>query len=236
MERVSIIRGKKPVIFVCPHGADDTNTTIIAETAAKELDAFAVINRGFRRSEEVDANNDEANCNRVDHVYEDVVYEEFLAPLEKLTSQLSKGFAKQQTVHIFHIHGCGNTIHKLAGEKVEIVVGYGLGLQKDSLSCDIWRKNLFVDMYRTINKQIFHGEIYEGKPGGKYAGRDKNNMNQYFRKQNFCEWVQSMQLEFPFSVRDTESGARFSGLRLVDIVLEYLEIENYTGQPTEKFI
>lgn len=253
MERVTVIQGKVPIILVCPHGADDINTDIITECAANTLQCNAVINRGFERADFVDVDNDKANCNRIDHIKEDVVCEEFLQPIEKIEKKLRKNnstggfvgwnnaaghgftgwFSHPNPIHIFHIHGCGNAIHKQAGVQVGAIVGYGLGLKKDSLSCDLWRKNLFVHLFRW---QYQLHEVLEGKRGGKYTGRDANNMNQYYRKHKDYSWVQSMQLEFPFSTRDTKETAKLAGANLAVILHHYLQYKEFTGSPDERFI
>lgn len=231
-ERVSHILGKKPIILVCPHGADDTNTDIITEMAAKQLDCYAVINRGFERADFVDVDKDLADCNRVDHVKQDVVRDEYLNAITRFVQKITMKGARGMTMmwgvpygynvemaHIFHVHGCGNGIHKEAGEPVELVIGYGLGTKKDNLTCEPWRKSLFVDLWKHY---AVNGAVYVGKGGGKYAGRDSNNMNQYFRKHIFDQNVQSMQLEFPYSARDSESQAVTTAMQLALVLSDYL--------------
>ncbi len=90
-ERVTVIYGKKPFLLVAPHGADgdDINTAIIAEETALALGCNAVINRGFERSDNVDVDDDQANCNRVDHIIQPVVYDEFLKPIIKIKDKLN---------------------------------------------------------------------------------------------------------------------------------------------------
>lgn len=242
-ERVSCILGKLPVILVAPHGADDTNTAIIAETAAKQLNCFAVINRGFERDHVVDVDKDKADCNRIDHVKQDVIFEEYLKPIikfqNKLATKNSRGIGgwwstyNYDPVHIFHIHGCGNIVHSEADEQVEVVIGYGLGIKKHSLSCEEWRKNVFVEIYR---RYAMDGEVYVGKGGGRYAGRDSNNMNQYFRKHHESSWVNSMQLEFPYSARDTESRAVTTAMCLSVVITDYLQHTRYDPVPEIKLI
>ena len=77
MERVSVIEGKSPIIIVAPHGykGDDENTDLIAEEIANALHCYAVINRGWERSDSVDFMKDKADCNNVYHCKEDVVRE-----------------------------------------------------------------------------------------------------------------------------------------------------------------
>ncbi len=249
MERVSTLLGKSPVILVCPHGADDTNTDVITEIAAQQLDCFAVINRGFERADDVDVDNDKADCNRIDHIKQDVVYDEFLRPLIRFEQRVNNkastrqsypffaygfgSYAQPDPVHIFYIHGCGNLVHKEAGEPVEVILGYGLGIKKDSLTCDVWRKNVFVDLYR---KYATDGDVFEGKSGGRYAGRDSNNLNQYFRKHENKPWVHSMQLEFPYSTRNDRTAAVQTAIKLSVVVKDYLAYTQYDKEPSPKFI
>lgn len=249
-ERVTTIHGKEPIILVCPHGADDTNTDIITELAAKHLNCYAVINRGFERDDEVDVDNDRANCNRIDHIKEEVIFDEYLKPIQKFQQKISqKGqktagsayngiaywYQPSSPCHIFHIHGCGNLVHKTAGEQVEVIVGYGLGAKKDSLSCNPENKDLFIKLWRNY---ATGGEVYTGAGGGKYAGRDSNNMNQYFRKHITDMSVQSMQLEFPFSMRDSASQATTTAMVLSLVLQDYLKADGsaLADPVTEKFI
>ena len=243
MERVSVIRGKFPVILVAPHGADDLNTEIITEAAAEKLDCCAVINRGFKKCDTVDVNNDLANCNRIDHAKQEVVYDEFLKPINTLALKLTKmqlPSLKMSTVNIFYIHGCKD--YKFENQdKVGVIVGYGLGTKKDSLSCDLWRKSLFIRNYRT-SFRIYQDnyEVVSGKRGGFYAGRDSNNINQYFRKHDCVPWIQSMQLNFPYDRRKDKETAQKTGYQLADVIDSYITATNKSDgsdiSTTEYFI
>lgn len=246
-ERVSLVIGKNPIILVAPHGCDDNNTDIVVERAATILNCYAVINRGFDRSDDVDVNNDKANCNRCDHVKEDVVYEEFLKPIIKFKDQIlkkvggsSKGWGwnlpelNSPKCVIFYIHGAGDKVHSTANEQVAAIVGYGLGTKKDSLTCELWRKNLLVDLYRKYSND---GDIFEAKGGSRYAGRSTNNMNQYFRKHDLIPWVDCMQLEFPYSHRKTGSRAVLCSTMLAMVLEDFLSYDQgYTYEPLPKFI
>jgi hypothetical protein len=233
-ERVSTIIGKNPIILTAPHGNDDSSTAIITELAAKQLKCYAVINRGFDRCDFVDVDNDLADCNRIDHVKQDVVYEEYLRPIKKFVQKItSKSTAKGywyalDHCHIFHIHGCGNAIHKEARKQVEVILGYGLGIKKNSLTCEEWRKNLLVALFRHYS---CGGEVYVGKGGGKYAGRDSNNMNQYFRKHEHIDAVQSIQIEYPYSTRNTEANATATAIQLASVLSDYLRADSYDAVP-----
>lgn len=104
MERVSVIRGKAPVIVVAPHGfeQDDQNTALIAESIANEINCYAVINRGWERCLDIDVLNDKADCNNVYHCKEDVVREEFLEPIVRFKSRIL--YSHDEAFLIF-IHG-----------------------------------------------------------------------------------------------------------------------------------
>lgn len=231
MERVSVRRGKNPVLFVAPHGPDDNNTAIIAEAAAEYCDGYYVINRGFEREDFVDVDNDKADCNRIDHVTQSVIKEEFLDPITKFTNQIKLKLHSKvgswflgdlKTVPkplIFYVHGAGDHVHKLAGESVEVIVGYGLSTKKQSLTCEDWRRNIFVYSYRSLTMS---GDVYEGQGGGNYAGRSNNNMNQYFRKQHPDKFIDSMQLEFPYSTRYNESIAKITGVLLATVATDVI--------------
>lgn len=240
--RVETRIGKSPIILVAPHGPDDVNTDVIVEVAARHLDSYAVINKGFERSSVVIESEDQADCNKVDHASADVVYDEFLKPIIKfknfIKKKISPGFGwslpgpTDKKALILHIHGVGNKIHKDTGETVGCVIGYGLGIKRDSLTCEIWRKNLFVDLWRNLRKT----EIFEGSGGSNYAGRSSNNMNQYFRKHELDPWVDSMQIEIPYSDRKSDFGAAMTGRELSEVIQGMVDIDTYTLEPVPKFI
>ena len=245
--RVETYIGKKPVIIVAPHGPNDINTDVIAEQTIESLSSYGVINRGFERSDIVDTQNDKANCNRVDHIKEPVVYDEFLRPIIKYKDLIKRRILKAQLgswgwrlpghnddkVLVFYVHGVGDNIHKIAGEDVGCIVGYGLGQKKDSLTCEMWRKNLFVAKWNALSTL---GEAFEGKGAGKYAGRSTNNLNQYFARHEGDPWVDCMQIEMPYSSRKTKSRAKLSGILLAAVIEEMLDQDEYTLQPTPKFL
>lgn len=223
-ERVQIIRGKHPILLVAAHGADDNYTAEITEMLANSGEYHAVINWGFERSDTVDAVNDQANCNRVDHVKQDIVFDEFLNPLLKIVNTIKK----TAICNIFHIHGCGNVVHKEAGKDVGVIVGYGLGIQSNSLSCQKWKVDLFSDLFKAGVMLQRKDSVFHGKGGGHYAGRDINNMNQYFKKHQNTPLVDSMQLEFPLSVREN-----FMNLRQLGNVKLTFPMGQYTKQVSQ---
>lgn len=241
-ERVNVIRGTQPILLVAPHGPDDTNTDLIARLAANHIKGHAVINQGFERGDIVDVDNDIADCNRVDHCKESVVYDEFLKPIIKIRDQVAKKLVqpgwwesddKGARLLVLYIHGAGDIVHREANEPVGVILGYGLGSNKDSLTCRSWRKNLFIDIWRNYSND---GDVFEGGGSGRYAGRSSNNMNQYFRKHDLDRQVESMQLEFPFSTRNTESQATVTAMLLGSVLSEMLKHETYTSTPKAKLI
>jgi len=239
-ERVSVIQGNQPILLVAPHGADDINTDILTEQTAHLLDCYAVINRGFDRADFVDVNDDKADCNRVDHIIQDVVYDEFLKPILKIKNRViykpSTPFSHggTQKLLILYVHGVGDNIHRIANEPVDMIVGCGRGTKKDSFTCKTWRKNLLIDTWRSFSNA---GAVYEGKGGGKYAGRSANNVNQYFRKHQLDRNVESMQLEFPYSRRNSLATASATARLFYTVLTEFLgHGEGYDLDPQPKFI
>jgi len=247
-ERVYTRHGKHNVIIVSPHGGDDTHTATIAKKAAETVDCWAVINQGFERNKTVDIDNDQADCNRIDHITQPIVFDEFLKPIVSFRDRIRKKICQTPSfegagwfssnsivgrILILYIHGAGNVVHKMANEPVEVVVGYGLGNKKDSLTCDIWRKNCLVDAYRNI---VDDGEVFEASGGSRYAGRAANNLNQYFRKHDNDQFVETMQLEYPFSVRKTKKAAELAAAKLSIVIEEVLKYAKYDRTPHPKFI
>lgn len=208
------------VILVAPHGADDTNTDILTEVTADILGCYAVINRGFERAQTVDVDKDLADCNRIDHCKEDVVYEEFLKPIKKFKDRIVGPYhTGLKAAHIFYIHGCGDIVHKEVGVRVRCIIGNGLGLKIHSRSCDDWRKNTFSYSMFMLNGPKEVPCLARG--GSKYAGRDANNLNQYFRKHDINFLVQSMQLEFPYSAR-RDDQVEYTAHDLATVIVNYL--------------
>jgi len=208
MERTSFIQGSTPVVLVAPHGADDQNTAEITEVVARDLGAFAVINRGWRRSREVDQLKDLANCNNVRHLYEDVVREEFLHPILRSTARIKKKFGGKALVLL--MHGCKDQFPiSPTAEMVDIIVGYGAG-HPPSHTCKVRTKNAFV---RCLQEEGFG--VYEGAAGGPYAGRAKNNLNQLFVRWVPDIWVESMQIEIVNELRSDSEMIRLTAEGLV---------------------
>jgi hypothetical protein len=221
MERVSIIEGKAPVIFVAPHGCDDTNTDHIAEHAANALKAYAVINRGWKRADKYDYDQEHADCNNLHHLQEDVVCDEFLAPIKRFASRIRKKFP---WAYMITIHGMGNDAKKKAGDPdLAMVVGYGAG-NPPSLTCKPWMKDLFC--YQAVQ---FGWNVYEGKPGGPFSAWTLQNLCQLFRKWQPDPHIHAMQIEIVRDWRADRAKSEF----IADCMSEYIgEIINYGNWDT----
>src|SRR5262252_8302687 len=223
LERVSIIEGRTPVLLVAPHGAkcDDVNTDHLAQHAANVLKAYAVINRGWERSEAVNYFEDKADCNNFNHM-EDVVRDEFLDPILRFRSRILK---KHGAMFMFLLHGMSNDIRQKTGEpQLDMIVGYGAGTPP-SYSCEIWRKDLFVYLLSQAGLTI-----WEGKPGGMMSGWTRNNMNQLFRKHYPDARVQSMQIEIVRALRNDDSMAELTAEYLATAVQDFVRY-NAWGKP-----
>lgn len=194
MERTSIIEGHNPVLIVAPHGADDVNTAEMAEMLAHDFGAYAVINWGWRKSSKVDQMADMANCNNIRHLHEDVVREEFLNPILRSVARIKKKY--DERVIMLVLHGCNDMVRQIAeNELLDMVVGYGSG-NPPSHSCRLRTKNAFV---RYLQQEGFG--VCEGAAGGKYAGRARNNLNQFFVRWLPDKKVESIQLEVVHELR-----------------------------------
>lgn len=200
MERTIVVEGQAPVLLVAPHGPDDTNTDYIAEKAAEEFGAFAVINKGWKRSQIVDCFNDLANCNDIRHLQQDVVREEFLDPILRSVAKIKKKY--EEKVFMLILHGCNDNVRNFINDQnLDMIIGFGEG-SPPSYSCNIRLKNAFVHY---LEQERFG--VYEGKSRGTYTGRSKNNLNQFFRKWHKDNNVNSLQLEMTKDLRFPKSNA-----------------------------
>lgn len=226
MERVSIISGHLPIIIVAPHGfdGDDEHTSIVAEHAANVIGAYAVINRGWERAENVDCMIDKADCNDVNHCHEDVVKEEFLDPILRYKNKILQHHA---IAHIYYIHGMSNKHRKITGDpNLDMVIGYGAG-SPDSHSCSIWRKDLLCHL---LNEAGVHA--WEGKKGGPMSGWARTNMNQLFRKWYPEPQVHSMQIEIIHELRQTTDAAVVTAEYIATAVKDILAVKSFSPSKT----
>jgi hypothetical protein len=243
-ERVKVIRGSTPLLLIAPHAAEEQGTGAIAQIVANELNAFAVINQGFEQADVVDVNNDKADCNRVKHCEAPVVFDEFLKPILKIRERMTQSLYHivdpldieddhTKNLLVMHLHGCGDGIHMEAHEVVGVIVGYGRGSNKDSLTCRSWRKNMFVELWRNYSND---GQAFEGSGDGRFAARSADHLNQYFRKHVLDRQVDSMELTFPSSVRSSDRQVRVTARILKDICQEILSVSHYNREPKVRLI
>jgi hypothetical protein len=188
MERVSVIEGDSPFMLVCPHGPDDNGSAELTELIANQIDAYAVINRGWEKAPQLDYWKDKANCNDIRHLLsEDVLKEEFLDPILRSVSRIERDW---DFTYVFIIHGVGDYVRKISNDpQLDIILGFGAG-NPPSYSCDPNFKDAFA--YHLCQQQL---HVFEGRPGGKFAGKAKNNLNQLFRRWHPNTTVQSIQVE-----------------------------------------
>ena len=222
MERVTIIspsagKEKAPVIFIAPHGfqGDDYNTAKMALTMAHHINAYAVINNGWERSEKVDFLLDKANCNNIQHCHEDVVKEEFLDPIFRFQNKILKTNKK---CHIYYIHGMSDDHKKIANDgPMDVIIGFGNGTPT-RYTCPIWRKDVLCSLLVDSGMAV-----WEGKAGGKMSGWGTLNMNQLFKTMIRSE---SMQIEISY-----ENRRMFSKLfseAISEKILESLQFTNFS--------
>lgn len=207
-ERVSLISGKTPIVLIAPHGyhGDDKNTAFLVEYIAKKLDCFAVINRGWERSETVDPLLDKADCNNVNHCHQDVVKEEFLDPIFRF---VKKALRKNTFVYTFYLHGMSN-FHRIKSGiyDLDIVVGFGDD-GKRNFSTSLWRKDLLCFLLYQNGFTVAEGSWKSG-----LSGSAKNNMNQLFVQNYHDSLVHSMQIEIIEQKRRDKEATKKTGDRL----------------------
>ena len=231
-ERVSVIRGRKPIVFVASHTPEESLTGVIARKAAEAANGYAVINNGFQRASTVDVLNNRANCNRIDHVIQDVVRDEFLDPINKIVDKWSMKFSGGNSkfawvddiddrINIFYIHGCGDAVNNLAGDKVGCIIGYGDGTFYPSYTCPHWEASVFARMFNCLTNT----KTYRGTADGMFSANDSNNLTQYFRVKEPNVLVSSMQLEFPLWTRDVLHMAEFTGQKLGEVAADLNQMD-----------
>ena len=228
MERVSIINGKKPIIYVAPHGAncDDFNTALIAEELAEVTEGYAIINRGWERDEEINYQLDKANCNNAYHCHKDVIKEEFLDPLMRFKNRILK---KWERILIVYLHGMANSIEKETGiDGLHYVVGWGRG-QPDSFTCQKWVKDFIIYNLSLADACV----VGEAKAGGNYAAWSRKNMAQLFRKWYKDDEVDSVQIEIINKLRNSDLIASTTAQILAVTMNELLDIDSQWQIPPD---
>ena len=216
MERVSVMTGKSPLIFLCPYGADNPATAKLTEEIVYYSEGSAVINRGFRKGFQVDYSQEIADLDRIDHcLSEPVVYDEFIRPVTKLKDKLK---ANHKRIYLFVL----TDLKKPGPVNMDLLIGYGNGDQY-TLSCPVWAKDLF-------STALMHVELnpYEAASNGGYTGSDARCLNQLFRVYEYDKDVMSMHLWMNHHVlKNTRSNA--SGL--ADAAVELTKHTTFRTKP-----
>ena len=222
MERVTTCNGEVPILLIAPHGNEDKNTDYLVEKIAEEMEAFAVINRGWKRDKNFNYSYDRANCNNVPHIHNDVIRDEFLNPILRMVAKIKKNIDKK--VYIFNIHGCSDDVKVLADDSnLDLILGYGEG-SPSSYSCDLRIKDAFASF---LENESFG--VYEGKKKGKYSGRSKNNLNQLFRIWYPDSNVHSIQIEIVKELRDNEEMLQITSDGLIGAIDDLLIFDDATS-------
>jgi hypothetical protein len=220
LERVSVIEGKKPIIYVAPHGVEDINTGIMASVLAESTNGYAVINNGWRRGKEVNYKNEIANCNNAEHCHKDVVKEEFLDPIIRFKNRILKKWSRAMIVYL---HGMGDKIRERTQiPDLNYIVGFGRG-NPNSFTCQKWIKDFVIYHIATGD----NCKVGEGKSGGSYAGWKKNNMVQLFRQWYDDEDVDALQLEMIYDLRKTKRDAKVTAQIIAIAMSELLECDGW---------
>lgn len=207
MKRVNLQRGKRPIIVVAPHGyhSDDLNTEIITDVIASELQAYSIINTGWRRSSSVNVKMSEANLNSLTHCNVKDCYNEFLHPLLFFKDECIKLRSK---AFVFYIHGMSNKIRHKTKDKVDLVLGFGQG-DPPSYTCSSTYKNALVTRFREENFNV-----YQAKSGGRFAAWNKDNLAQLWRKHFLDDRVMGVQIEIANIIRNDPKEAIHTALRM----------------------
>lgn len=231
MERITRIEGKKPVIYVAPHGApcDDVNTSIIAKTLAEVTKGYAVINNGWEKANIIDYKKEKANCNDIDHCHQDVIKEEFLNPILRFKNKILKTWHR---VLVVYIHGASNEVRKKAGKRdLNYIIGWGNGTPP-SYTCQRWVKNFLIYHLSVAD----NCSVAEGKSGGNYAAWSYKNMAQLFRKRYEDENVDSVQVEVVNEIRNTPAKAKVTGQVMGMCFKDLLENDSWEMPRSYQFL
>ncbi len=214
MERVSTYQGLNSVLIVAPNCPDDKNTDIIALEMIKKLRAFGVINRGWKKSMAVDYMNDQADCNSLIHLQEDVVREEFLHPIANFSNRIFKKYP-QQTVFLFNIVG-----HESKDENIDLVLGFGQGQHTSSYTCEEWRKDLFCYLCKKSSINCY---------GTASATRSKYCLIQLFKQHMKRTYMQAIQIAVVEELRKDKEVAIITGDFLSDIVQKIMMTKSWSN-------
>jgi len=222
MSRITYKFANSPVVFVAPHGhpSDDLNTDLIAKFAAIDMDANYIINTGFKRGLDPNPSQDIADCNNRIHCKTAEVEDEFLLPYIKICKRALKYFGK---CFVVWVHGVSDNIRNLnvSTKNLDMIIGYGLG-RPDSLTC--YEGIIHKFLYEIRRDKL---SCFVGQAGGKYSGFDNKNMNQFWRKYDFEEKIQSFQLEIIKDLRSDKTISELTANCITDAMKASMDYPNF---------
>lgn len=225
LERVSTYIGDSPLLIYAPHGQDDDFTGDIAESMQQGLDCYAVINRGFKRGSTVDEANDIADCNRIDHLIEDVVYEEVLEPIETYIADINNNYTTPTQIIV---HGASDKILDQVGD-CDLILGIGSGKSNRQTIPD---RHLAAMLFCLSHLGGF--SPYLAPAGSRYAGWSRNNYNQYCNFGSLdLNWF-SAQFEIIKSLRTDQTTALEIANDLTNSLMAYQNWVVYGSQVLDK--
>lgn len=231
MQRINLVHGKEPIIIVAPHAADEAYIGVVAEEMAKRSNGYAIINSGFKIADDVDVMKDFADCNRVEHIQQDVVKDEFLDPLLATKRTLAK---KHSRILVLSLYGLDIAVEQNAGKAIDIVLGYGQAVVNSSYTCPMW----VIDMF--INEWESHGwtssDVYCGKPGGIFSARSIHHLPQLFQKVYPDKDVQAVQIFISDRFRRDRGGAAFCGVVLANVIQEIAKADYFDESMDKNYI
>lgn len=234
-ERVEVIHGKLPIILVAPHGPNDCYTGELTKSCATSLDCNAIINWGFNRADNVDVLKDKADCNRIDHIRQDVLYEEFLSPLLdlRLRTELAAKKSPNKKAYVYYLHGFGIQVEVANKSPVDLILGYGAAELNPCYTCPQWMVDMMIHVWN-CQKTSSHNSVYCGGPGGKYSARNINNLCQYFLRHRGDHKINCLQIEISSRFRENANEAMWSGIDLANAFYKIYEEGQFDGDDIDR--
>lgn len=220
MSRIQLISGYKPYLIIAPHGGGPTDirSAQMAQTIAKKINAFAVINIGWVRpwignqegdpAVKIDVKKDIskgiANLNDLTHCRTKALKKEFLHPIDLFKKSI---LSNHKMVNIFIIHGMDDTIRDYKG--VNVVIGHGNG-NPPRLTCSNSFKERLLGALALENLSPA-----QGKAGGRLSAWENKNLNQLYQTD---DKVFSVQIEIGLSLRNTDKLAEDTANKIASAI------------------
>jgi hypothetical protein len=223
MQRVSKIKGEIPVLLVSPH-YEEENINFITELIAKEMSAFAVINRGWKKNKIFNYSKDLANCNNTSHIKNEVINEEFLEPILRFISYIKNNI--DDKILFLNIHGCSNEIRKKTkAHDLDILLSYG-GVY--SYCCELRIKDAFA--YFLENDSL---SVYEGKDK-VYSAQFRDHLSQIFRNYYPDKNINSIQIKIIEELRSDLEISEIFAQSLIGAIDDLLVFNDSTSSIKRK--